>query len=344
MDTVIEDGELGSLIVRVNPRARSLVFRTKSDAVYVSVPPGTTTKEVKRAIENLRSKLLLSRQKVARPLIDLDYKIDAEHFKLSLILGEKEQFLANSRLGVMQIVCPPQADFTDENLQNWLRKVIEESLRRNAKSILPPRLEHLSAQCGLSYASVKINSSQGRWGSCSARKNISLSYYLVLLPSHLIDYVLLHELCHTREMNHGERFWDLLNRFTDGKALALRKELKKYRTEIEDAWDKELLILCRLLFSKLFDSVRFFFKLISSSLLAEIENGCYFRFIVYNHQCALFCKPTDLYRKGFFLHDLIGDKAVIDEQRNGISGKSFYQADRISFNIMSFCLVFPLQA
>ena len=216
MDTVIEDDELGSLIVRVNPRARSLVFRTKSDAVYVSVPPGTTTKEVKRAIENLRSKLLLSRQKVARPLIDLDYKIDAEHFKLSLILGEKEQFLANSRLGVMQIVCPPQADFTDENLQNWLRKVIEESLRRNAKSILPPRLEHLSAQCGLSYASVKIN----------------LSYYLVLLPSHLIDYVLLHELCHTREMNHGERFWDLLNRFTDGKALALRKELKKYRTEI----------------------------------------------------------------------------------------------------------------
>ena len=214
MDTVIEDDELGSLIVRVNPRARSLVFRTKSDAVYVSVPPGTTTKEVKRAIENLRSKLLLSRQKVARPLI------------------EKEQFLANSRLGVMQIVCPPQADFTDENLQNWLRKVIEESLRRNAKSILPPRLEHLSAQCGLSYASVKINSSQGRWGSCSARKNINLSYYLVLLPSHLIDYVLLHELCHTREMNHGERFWDLLNRFTDGKALALRKELKKYRTEI----------------------------------------------------------------------------------------------------------------
>ena len=192
MDTVIEDDELGSLIVRVNPRARSLVFRTKSDAVYVSVPPGTTTKEVKRAIENLRSKLLLSRQKV------------------------------NSRLGVMQIVCPPQADFTDENLQNWLRKVIEESLRRNAKSILPPRLEHLSAQCGLSYASVKINSSQGRWGSCSARKNINLSYYLVLLPSHLIDYVLLHELCHTREMNHGERFWDLLNRFTDGKALGIR--------------------------------------------------------------------------------------------------------------------------
>ncbi len=90
MDKIVEDDELGRLIVRVNSRAKSLVFRTKSDAVYVSVPPGTTLKEVKQAVENLRGKLLASRQKLARPLlIDLNYKIDAEHFKLSLVSGEK---------------------------------------------------------------------------------------------------------------------------------------------------------------------------------------------------------------------------------------------------------------
>ena len=169
---------------------------------------------------------------ISQNLYSKNYKIDAEHFKLSLVSGEKDQFLANSRLGVMEIVCPPHADFTDEKLQSWLHKVIEESLRRNAKSILPSRLASLSKQCGLPYSSVKINSSQGRWGSCSARKAINLSYYLVLLPSHLIDYVLLHELCHTREMNHSERFWVLLNQFTEGTALALRGELRKYRTEI----------------------------------------------------------------------------------------------------------------
>lgn len=231
-EAVIEDEELGRLVVRVNQRAKSLVFRTKSDAIYVSVPSGTTMKEIKQAVENLRGKLLASRRRLNRPLIDLNYKIDTEFFKLSLVSGDKEQFLANSRLGFMQIICPPTADFTDENLQDWLRKVIEESMRRNAKSILPPRLERLSKQCGLSYTSVKINSSQGRWGSCSGRKDINLSYYLVLLPSHLIDYVLLHELCHTREMNHSERFWALLNQLMEGKALALREELKKYRTEI----------------------------------------------------------------------------------------------------------------
>lgn len=231
-ETIIEDNELGRLIIRPNPRAKSFVFNTKSDAIYVSVPLGATMKELEKAIEDLRTKLLANREKMARPLIDLNFTIDAEYFKLSLVQGNKDQFMANSTLGSMQIICPPNADFTDENLQDWLRKVIEESLRRNAKYILPSRLERLSKQCGLPYASVKINSSKGRWGSCSARKNINLSLFLMLLPSHLIDYVLLHELCHTREMNHSERFWGLLNQFTGGKSLALREELRKYRTEI----------------------------------------------------------------------------------------------------------------
>ena len=232
MDKIIEDKELGRLIVRDNVRAKRLVFRTKADAIYVSIPPGVTMKEVKEAIEKLRSRLLDSRQKLIRPLIDLNYRIETEYFKLSLVRGKREKFLAHSELGEMRIICPPTADFTDSNLQDWLRKVIEEALRRNAKIILPPRLYMLSERYGLPYKSVQINSSRGRWGSCSSHKKINLSYFLVLLPKHLIDYVLLHELCHTCEMNHGDRFWDLLNGFTGGKALELREELKKYKTEI----------------------------------------------------------------------------------------------------------------
>ena len=223
---VLEDEELGRLLVRVNIRARRLTFRTREDAVHVTVPPGTTIGEVKNAIEQLRS-----RQRQSRPLIDLNYRIDTEFFKLSLVSGERDRFLSRSELGEMQIICPPNADFSNKELQAWLRKVIEEALRRNAKIILPPRLYALSLQHNLSYKSVKINSSSGRWGSCSARGNINLSYFLVLLPRHLIDYVLLHELAHTREMNHGERFWALLNGMTDGKAQLLRNELRKYKTD-----------------------------------------------------------------------------------------------------------------
>lgn len=228
----IEDKELGPLFVRVNARARRLTFRAKSDGIHVTVPPRTSRAEIERAIEQLRPRLLAARQKQTQRLIDLNYRIDTEFFKLTLVSGQRERFLSRSELGEMQIICPPNADFADDNLQAWLRKVIEEALRRNAKVILPPRLYMLSVQHGLPYKSVKINSSSGRWGSCSAQGNINLSYYLVLLPRHLIDYVLLHELAHTREMNHGERFWALLDRMTDGKAQALREELRRYKTMI----------------------------------------------------------------------------------------------------------------
>ena len=213
VNRIIEDKELGPLFVRVNARARRLTFRTKEDGIYVTVPPRTSLAEVESAIEQLRPRLKAARQKLVRKLIDLDYRIDTEFFKLTLVSGQRERFLSRSELGEMQIICPPDADFSDEKLQAWLPYM-------------------LSMQHNLPYKSVKINSSSGRWGSCSAQGNINLSYYLVLLPKHLIDYVLLHELAHTREMNHGERFWDLLDRMTDGKAQALRAELRKYQTKI----------------------------------------------------------------------------------------------------------------
>ena len=229
----IEDAELGTITWKVNAKARRMTFRTKLEGVFATVPTGTTQKEVKMAIETLRPKLLKAKEKAKpKPLIDLNYRIDAEFFKLSLVSGNRERFLSHSELGEMRIICPPNADFNDAGLQEWLKKVIVEALRRNAKIVLPPRLYMLSMKHGLPYEQLKINSSKGRWGSCSAKKHINLSCYLMLLPSHLIDYVLLHELAHTKEMNHSEKFWALLEKLTDGKAKALRKELMQFNINI----------------------------------------------------------------------------------------------------------------
>jgi predicted metal-dependent hydrolase len=228
----IEDEELGRLILRINARAKDIIFRTKSDAIYVSAPPGVTLKEIKEVIEKMRDKLSASRKKVSRTRIDLNYRIDAERFKLSLVMGGQSKFLARPQPGGIEIVCPQGTDFDDERLQAWLRKAIEEALRKQAKAVLPLRLAELSARYKMPFGAVKINSSRGRWGSCSVAKVINLSFFILLLPQHLIDYVLLHELCHTCEMNHSNRFWLLLNNVTNGKALALRKELGRYKTEI----------------------------------------------------------------------------------------------------------------
>lgn len=229
VEQIIEDKELGILRIRTLQRARRLTFRTKSDAIYVSVPPSATRAEIMQAIRQLRPQLLLAKRKLQKPVIDLNYRIQVDCFKLSLVQGILPHFLVQSDAGCTQIVCPPETDFGNAHLQEWLRQVIVEALRNQAKAMLPSRLHTLSCRHGLPYQRVKINASSGRWGSCSSTQSINLSLYLMLLPSHLIDYVLLHELAHTREMNHGKHFWELLDKLTEGKAFALRQELRSYR-------------------------------------------------------------------------------------------------------------------
>jgi len=83
---------------------------------------------------------------------------------------------------------------------------------------------------GFRFSDVKINKSTSRWGSCSFKKSINLSYFCLLLPPHLLDLIVLHELCHTREMNHGDKFWIHLDSVTGNRAKALTLELKKFST------------------------------------------------------------------------------------------------------------------
>lgn len=97
-----------------------------------------------------------------------------------------------------------------------------------ANAYLPDRLKELAVKHGFNYRFCKIGKSRTAWGSCSTTGKIILSFYLMILPEELIEYVLLHELCHTVHANHSDAFWKLLNSHLDGKAIPLRKELKKY--------------------------------------------------------------------------------------------------------------------
>jgi len=92
---------------------------------------------------------------------------------------------------------------------------------------LRARLDALAACHDFSYKRLCIRYQKTRWGSCSATNNISLNARLVLLPDQLIDYVLLHELLHTRIKNHGQGFWDELDRLT-GDAKGLARSLRSY--------------------------------------------------------------------------------------------------------------------
>lgn len=88
---VLEDKELGRLLVRVNVRARRLTFRTREDAIHVTVPPGTTIGEVKNAVEQLRPRLRAAREKQSRPLIDLVIGL-IRILQVEFVGGERDRF------------------------------------------------------------------------------------------------------------------------------------------------------------------------------------------------------------------------------------------------------------
>lgn len=227
----IEDDQLGRIVVHVNVRARNFTFRMHEGMMQVTVPPGTRVADLRRSIDELRPRLLTMNAR--RPdLIDLGYAIHTELFRLRLVEGTGDRFLARGDAGGMEIVCPPSVDFGDEALQAWLRKVITEALRRRCRVLFPPMLAALARQHGLMYGTLKINASRGRWGSCSSRNDINLSCYLLLLPKHLIIYIMLHELTHTLVKNHSAEFYATLNRLCGGRSDELQRELKRHRPQL----------------------------------------------------------------------------------------------------------------
>jgi predicted metal-dependent hydrolase len=91
------------------------------------------------------------------------------------------------------------------------------------------RLEEMAKIHNFKYARVAIRNQKTKWGSCSAKNNINLNINLVRLPDELRDYVILHELVHTRFKNHSKKFWAELDRVIGTSAKELSKKLKKYQ-------------------------------------------------------------------------------------------------------------------
>jgi predicted metal-dependent hydrolase len=99
--------------------------------------------------------------------------------------------------------------------------------RKAGRQILVERLNALSEKHGLPYNRVFVRNQKTRWGSCSEKKNINLNINLIRLPARLMDYAILHELAHTKVLNHSANFWDLLETLVKN-AKALDRELQKY--------------------------------------------------------------------------------------------------------------------
>lgn len=105
-------------------------------------------------------------------------------------------------------------------------RILEQALRHQARAVFAERLAVHAPRLGVAVPPLRLSSARTRWGSCSARGNISLNWRLIFMPLAVVDYVVCHELAHLREMNHSPRFWSVVEQLCP-EWRALRLELRR---------------------------------------------------------------------------------------------------------------------
>ena len=204
--------------------------------VRVSVPRSVSFKKASALTENRISwiKTHLSKMQKEEGLLTvfhLDTKFQTRSHHLEMKFSDTEALQTLVRDNKIDVSIPHSHNIEDSKVQNAIRQAIELAWRKEAKMHLPGRVKVLAAAHKFEYKNVAIKNSKTRWGSCSFDNNINLSLHLMRLPDHLVDYVILHELAHTRVKNHSKDFWQLLD-IVSGDARKLDREVKGYGIKI----------------------------------------------------------------------------------------------------------------
>ncbi|WP_165040458.1 M48 family metallopeptidase [Dysgonomonas sp. ZJ709] len=226
----IWDEDLGEIKLIKSNRAQQITVRAKNGALQLTHPHFVGLGAIEAAVREMKPRLLKLKEKSPPQLIFTPQtEFNAISFQLDLRENTCDNYYMKLKSGVLSITCPANCNFEDSEVQSNIRNAIEKALRFEAKRLFPQKVKELAQAHGFTYSDVKINKSRTRWGSCSSKKSINLSYFCMMIPEHLTDFVILHELCHTIEMNHGDRFWKLLDKVSAGRAKALTQELKSIK-------------------------------------------------------------------------------------------------------------------
>ncbi|HTS53210.1 MAG TPA: SprT family zinc-dependent metalloprotease [Burkholderiales bacterium] len=139
--------------------------------------------------------------------------------QLRLVLGGDEYSLAQLQDGNVLALSLPEPHEPDK-----VRAALVKWYRRHAQHYFRIRVEHYSAKLGVAAPRVFVSNARSRWGSCNVKREVRLSWRLMQAGPHIVDYVVVHELSHLKEMNHSVRFWRIVERLCPDYASA-RAEL-----------------------------------------------------------------------------------------------------------------------
>ncbi len=230
---------IGEVQLARKARSKRLRISVKSSGeVVVSIPwlfpfsRGAEFLEEKRDWV-VKTKLKLEKHGLTRKVLMPGVLFSTRSLKYHLLPGNGDNIkvqLLHSEQSVI-ISYPETASLQNPEIRYKIKSAVEGVLRYEAKRYLPGRTRELANQLGYSFKALTIKNNKTNWGSCSGLKNINLNLHLMRLPDRMIDYILVHELVHTKIPNHGPLFKERLKgHFQD--AAELDKAIKKFRPEL----------------------------------------------------------------------------------------------------------------
>lgn len=224
---VVQFKQIGPVNFNKNRRSKNIKIRVKPDqSVHVSFPFFVSTIEVSQFVIKSIDWITDQQQKFETK----KSKIEAGQFQTKLHSVTVTKGTENKTKVNFNEIEIRLADFDSDSSRSYLENVMVGIYRYEARKILPARLTELAQNHGFQFNKLTIRNNKRNWGSCSARNNISLNLQMMKLPDELIDYVLLHELVHTRIKNHGPLFWAKLDELTNFRARELSKQVRKFST------------------------------------------------------------------------------------------------------------------
>lgn len=223
------DSEFGEIIIKRTARARAIRIHIGTDGRYVvSAPRLTPVAFIKLTVNSSRAELRKLSVQTSHSTPYTDGQTIGQSHRLAVVpthmVSAPATKVERQRLLVL---LPPGSSLEQPDVQQQIRDNVTKILRKEAKAYLPGRLAAMAAQHGHTYERVRFSHSSGRWGSCSSTGTISLNIALMKLSPELIDYVLAHELSHTKQMNHSRAFWDEV-KLIDPLYKLHRRQLKQH--------------------------------------------------------------------------------------------------------------------
>ncbi len=206
----INDEEFGAITIRRSARATQVRLRVAPDGTLrASMPVYAPLFLLKRLVRSSRPQLRRMLEQAQPHASYTDGQQIGKSHTLIVRHGGSRVAATRSKQHII-VALPAGYTLSDPDVIRKVRDASIAALRLEAKSYLPKRLSYLAEQLGFRYTKVRFSHASSRWGSCSSTGTISLNIALMKLPFELIDYVLIHELAHTVEMNHSVRFWSLV--------------------------------------------------------------------------------------------------------------------------------------